>query len=245
MSEKETEREREEEERVLPRGRIRGSCSAVEVRFEMIPPPLPLFSSRSLASRRYIKKRHQSPVDAIAVRLNRVIKIAGSGVWRTYHPRTPPGDSANNMARCLMSRSITPPCPVFERRTARRRRVHIHVLFSCDDTRRDETRQESRDETEGETRLRRLYRNRRFLVSCIHSACLTLSTCARVALSRAAHQSRAHAIIPLRANDLSVRIPHGPLLRAFVSLLNAPVNIPGKGGGDERATDPDHNAYTH
>lgn len=170
---------------------------------------LPFFF-RSLASRRYIKRRHQFPVDAIAVRLNRVIEIAGSGVWRAYHPYVPPGDSANNMVKCLMSRSITPPCPVFELRTARRRRVRMHALLSCDDIRtwRDVTRHGM--ERKGKQDF---VGNRRFLVFCTHPARLTLSTSARAALSRAAHQSRAHSIIPLRANDLSVRIPYGPLLR--------------------------------
>jgi len=54
-------------------------------------------------------KTHHSPVDAIAVRLNRVIKIVSLSSLLSVTR-----DSANNMARCLMTRSITTPCPAFE-----------------------------------------------------------------------------------------------------------------------------------
>lgn len=124
-------------------------------------------------------------------------------VWRAYHPRAPPGDSANNMARCLMTRSITAPCPVFERRIARRRRVHVHVLLSLpcdDDTTRDETR---RDGTGRETRDR---------ADSISQGYQRTRTRESRPFASGSSIPCAHAIIPLRANDLSVRIPYGPAL---------------------------------
>lgn len=57
----------------------------------------------------HIWKCHQSPVDAIAVRLNRVIKIVD-----LLPLPSATRDSTNNMARCLMTRSITAPCPASE-----------------------------------------------------------------------------------------------------------------------------------
>lgn len=91
---------------------------------------LPLFFC-SVSRRDHIWKHHQSPVDAIAVRLNRVIKIVGLSPLPSATR-----DSANNMARCLMTRSITAPCPASEANDTTSR-AHTRASLSSNGTRNE------------------------------------------------------------------------------------------------------------
>lgn len=103
-----------------------GSKRIAEWCFEMISFSWHFFYSTFF---RHVWKRHQSSVDAIAVRLNRVIKIVSLSSLLSATR-----DSANNMARCLMTRSITTLCPASKANNAMSR---AHIRTSLEDMKRN------------------------------------------------------------------------------------------------------------